>query len=365
MASAAFTINGTAVPCEVAVSAGAPISLALTSTDGAHEIAWSISASSETDPAFVAPTITASGAPLGATASFTMGSAPAHGRGIALIVTCTIRESNGTQHREHGVVGIVGTSGIVPLALQEQIARSRFGWLDWINSIAAGIGSVDLSGYVPRATPVSITAQHTFDTDSGTPPFVIGTGAQDELVTGLNADELDGQHGSYYTTLENSDKTASYLEAGVYYCENTSAQQVPVCKINTGNEIHVNDASGHQASLWRFDPLAGKVVFADAAAKPTLHMLGATETAATATNYALTGDGSANALNGTNSVSMTIAGVTKRIEADGTGVGFFSATPVAKPTVTGSRNNNDALASLLTALADLGLITNDTQASDV
>jgi hypothetical protein len=47
---------------------------------------------------------------------------------------------------------------------------------------------------------------------------------------------------------------------------------------------------------------------------------------------------------------------------DGTGnqVGFFGATPASKPTVTGSRGGNAALASLLTALATLGLITDGT-----
>ena len=38
-------------------------------------------------------------------------------------------------------------------------------------------------------------------------------------------------------------------------------------------------------------------------------------------------------------------------------LGFYDATPVAKPTVTGSRGGNAALASLLTQLATLGLIT--------
>ena len=37
--------------------------------------------------------------------------------------------------------------------------------------------------------------------------------------------------------------------------------------------------------------------------------------------------------------------------------GFFGATPVSKPTVTGSRGANPALQSLLTALANLGLVT--------
>lgn len=38
-------------------------------------------------------------------------------------------------------------------------------------------------------------------------------------------------------------------------------------------------------------------------------------------------------------------------------LGFFAATPVAKPTVTGSRGGNAALASVLTELENLGLIT--------
>jgi hypothetical protein len=53
-----------------------------------------------------------------------------------------------------------------------------------------------------------------------------------------------------------------------------------------------------------------------------------------------------------------------RVESDGTQslVGFFGATAVAKPTVTGSRGGNAALASLLTALASLGLITDSSSA---
>ncbi len=43
-------------------------------------------------------------------------------------------------------------------------------------------------------------------------------------------------------------------------------------------------------------------------------------------------------------------------------LGFHSATPISKPTVTGSRGGNAALASLLTALANYGLITNSTSA---
>lgn len=41
----------------------------------------------------------------------------------------------------------------------------------------------------------------------------------------------------------------------------------------------------------------------------------------------------------------------------GSSLGFYNATAISKPSVTGSRGSNAALASLLTALANLGLLT--------
>ncbi|MFF3928296.1 collagen-like domain-containing protein [Streptomyces hirsutus] len=46
----------------------------------------------------------------------------------------------------------------------------------------------------------------------------------------------------------------------------------------------------------------------------------------------------------------------------GTTLGFYGATAATKPTVTGSTGGNAALASLISALATLGLITNNTTA---
>jgi hypothetical protein len=53
-----------------------------------------------------------------------------------------------------------------------------------------------------------------------------------------------------------------------------------------------------------------------------------------------------------------------RMEADGSTakLSFFAAAAVAKPTVTGSRGGNAALASALTALASLGLLTDSSSA---
>jgi hypothetical protein len=57
-----------------------------------------------------------------------------------------------------------------------------------------------------------------------------------------------------------------------------------------------------------------------------------------------------------------VTGGNRMIGATATGLGFYNATPAAKPTVTGSRGGNAALASLITALATLGLITDSTTA---
>ncbi|OPZ74491.1 MAG: hypothetical protein BWY79_02097 [Actinobacteria bacterium ADurb.Bin444] len=80
----------------------------------------------------------------------------------------------------------------------------------------------------------------------------------------------------------------------------------------------------------------------------------------TATNY-LAG----NVLVGTTTDGMTAGGslaIAKDLAHRGTLVGFYNTTPAAKPTVTGSRGGNAALASLLTALATLGLVTDNTSA---
>lgn len=55
-------------------------------------------------------------------------------------------------------------------------------------------------------------------------------------------------------------------------------------------------------------------------------------------------------------------GANERFRANSTGLGFFGVTPVARPNVTGSRGGNAALASLLTQLASLGLITDGSSA---
>jgi hypothetical protein len=52
--------------------------------------------------------------------------------------------------------------------------------------------------------------------------------------------------------------------------------------------------------------------------------------------------------------------LTPMLALSGSGIGFFGAQPAARPTVRGSRGGNGALASLISSLASLGLITDNT-----
>ncbi len=92
----------------------------------------------------------------------------------------------------------------------------------------------------------------------------------------------------------------------------------------------------------------------------TLYSASATSTA----QLVLDSDTAALSTNdGTNSALVNLAnGTGIGIGGTGTGnkVGFFNASPAAKPVVTGSRGGNAALASLITALATLGLVTDST-----
>jgi hypothetical protein len=55
-----------------------------------------------------------------------------------------------------------------------------------------------------------------------------------------------------------------------------------------------------------------------------------------------------------------LVGNSTRFTADATGIGFYAAAGVAQQTITGSKGANAALASLMTALAALGLVVDST-----
>jgi hypothetical protein len=127
----------------------------------------------------------------------------------------------------------------------------------------------------------------------------------------------------------------------------------------------------------RFDQRIGVGVNHDTAATITADLQGVAtyvfrgKALAGAGKYNLYMDGTAvnylagNLMLGTTTDGMTPAGslaVAKDFAHRGTLIGFYNATPATKPTVTGSRGGNAAVANLLTALAALGLILDSTTA---
>jgi hypothetical protein len=61
------------------------------------------------------------------------------------------------------------------------------------------------ASYVRKGTADTITAVHTFNPSSASAPFILGANAQGRLVTGLNADTVDGQHGDAFVRKSNAD----------------------------------------------------------------------------------------------------------------------------------------------------------------
>lgn len=67
-------------------------------------------------------------------------------------------------------------------------------------------------------------------------------------------------------------------------------------------------------------------------------------------------------IKGTGIGKLADASGINKVQWSAGGLGFFGTAPIVKPAVTGSRGGNAALASLLTQLAALGLITDSTTA---
>jgi hypothetical protein len=59
--------------------------------------------------------------------------------------------------------------------------------------------------FVRKSNADTITAVHTFNPSSAGAPFILGSNAQGRLVTGLNADTVDGQHGDAFVRKSNAD----------------------------------------------------------------------------------------------------------------------------------------------------------------
>lgn len=128
----------------------------------------------------------------------------------------------------------------------------------------------------------------------------------------------------------------------------------------------INLASGHTANAWDVKNSGGTVLakldasgVCTAAAFSTLNTItaGSNINVGSTNGYGMTYSGglAAVALQKANVVGLAVG------QSGGSPlVGFYGTAPAAKPTVTGSRGGNAALASLLTQLASLGLVVDST-----
>lgn len=126
MASAAFTINGVAVPRSdgVAVSLVSGENIcSLVDVSGAAAISWDIVGLSDSD--VVAPSLTIGGTPFGRTATFTRPDVSSlnAGRGVGYGIRCKVTDANGTEYTAFGVCGVTNSNGVVP-----GVAGEEEGW---------------------------------------------------------------------------------------------------------------------------------------------------------------------------------------------------------------------------------------------
>lgn len=145
MPSSSFTINGSAHPPAVTVTAGSTVTLALTSTTGVSTIAWSIVGGSDSTQAI--PTITPAGSPNGATATFVM-NATVGDVGLSWVVKCVVNDGRDEEHQvvssytSNGLVGVISANGLLPFAMGETTERNAtHGIADDLNTAFTGMSA--------------------------------------------------------------------------------------------------------------------------------------------------------------------------------------------------------------------------------
>lgn len=107
-----------------------------------------------------------------------------------------------------------------------------------------GLGADDHTQYVHVSIPRTVTAQHTFSPASSAPPFILGTNAQGQLVTGLNADFLDGLHASAFQPVDADLTAVSNLTTIGFAVRSGTDTWVTRSILGTAGNISVTNGSG-------------------------------------------------------------------------------------------------------------------------
>lgn len=200
---------------------------------------------------------------------------------------------------------------------------------DEVEITGGSITGVTITSASGSFTNISYSGQLTSTVATGTAPMVV---ASTTKVANLNVDLLDGgdwaSPGTIGSTTPNSGKFTALTTDG------TVNVNLGTDTTNTGVNVRGSNAGANGGSF----------------------------VSVRNNNVGIIGIGNKSALNGgaydatpyiSANATMEVGPSTKFAST----TGFNNTAPIAKPTVTGSRGGNAALASLLTALANYGLVT--------
>jgi hypothetical protein len=158
LASALFSVNGTSVADGlVTVSPGATVNLAVVDVSGITAVSWEFVGAHAAGVSY--PTITATGAPQGITATYTQ---PAGTAGQCYRLKCEITDARGKKHRRFGLIGSVNEADRVPFAAGETDGERHEtqGWTDAMNVLVsdqvATTPQIDTSTTSANATPITV-----------------------------------------------------------------------------------------------------------------------------------------------------------------------------------------------------------------
>jgi hypothetical protein len=170
----------------------------------------------------------------------------------------------------------------------------------------------DKSRVVYKDVAATITAVHTFAPAVASAPFILGTNALEQLVTGLNADLLDGSHASAFQPIDAGlTSLAALATTGVVVA---SAADTFITRTITGTSNQVTLANGTGVSGNPTVSLAGPHNFTTLTLNGVLYGNSTSAILATAlgaANTVLTGTGAAPAFSG--SPTLTRLTVTQAI----------------------------------------------------
>lgn len=204
------------------------------------------------------------------------------------------------------------------------------------NPNSACIGINNNGGNFAKAIVIGRTAIDGCDGSTGTgPAFVMAKGHEIQWMYGSGATNIGGRI--------RSDATDSTVAASIVF-------------LNNG--LSINQGSPEQQ--------IAQFVSAASVVNPIVFSLSTTGQPIVVRPSSTVGDTNCAIIlrsKGSSGVALQSGDSTNKVAVNNTGIGFFATAQVAKQTVSGSRASPEAaLANLLTALANYGLITNSTTA---